>query len=173
MIGLACFVVGIGAGIGAGYGIFHEDSSSLLLSAQNLDFQQWLIAVNGDNGTLSISKDGELEIQVDAIRSKSPAFTNVPYRIATLTDRETAMNFIDEGIQDEQGINVVLSYIHQNRTHMIPLVLDQQPNVTGDSATFKGLVSIRNESFEGISVPMDEVNMFVISSANPSQIQFN
>jgi hypothetical protein len=88
---------------------------------------------------------------------------------------DTAFDFIAENIARDQGANVILSYMLEDKsTRMIPLTLDRMSNVTGDSATFGAALqlSTADGTFEGLTVPMDEVNLFVISSENPSSVEF-
>ena len=73
------------------------------------------------------------------------------------------------------GVSAILSYftVPDNVTHIIPLVLDQKPNVTGDgSASLSATITLAETDmpFEGVTGQMDEVNVFVISSSNPSSI---
>ena len=214
MLGLSCVLVGIGAGIGAGYGIFNEEETPIVFQPEDLP-EQWLVIVNSDNGTLSVSPDGVMRIDMNYLREQAPAFTNIPHRIATLTKMDTAFDFIEEGIERDQGgliesriarralslarphaapshsrhalrathvrsfrfpgVSAILSYltVPDNVTHIIPLLLDQTPNVTGDgSASLSATITLAetDSPFEGVTGKMDEVNVFVISSSNPSSI---
>jgi hypothetical protein len=175
LLGLASVAVGIGAGIGAGYGIWHENESYPSEWEPSADVEQWLLVMNADNGTLTLGADGRMEIGMNYLRERVPSFTNVPKRLATLAPLDTAFDFIAENIARDQGANVILSYMLEDKsTRMIPLTLDRMSNVTGDSATFgAGLqLSTADGTFEGLTVPMDEVNLFVISSENPSSVEF-
>ncbi len=175
-LGLASVAVGIGAGIGAGYGIWHENESYPSSLETIADVEQWLLVINADNGTLTLAPDGRLEIEMDYLRERVPSFTNVPKRLATLAPLDTAFEFIAENIERDQGANVILSYMTENKsTRMIPLTVDQLWNVTGNSATLGATVQVLTDAdgvFDGLTVPMDEVNLFVISSENPSSVDF-
>jgi hypothetical protein len=102
MLGLSCVLVGIGAGIGAGYGIFNKEETPIVFQPEDMP-EQWLVIVNSDNGTLSVSPDGVMRIDMNYLREQAPAFTNIPHRIATLTKMDTAFDFIEEGIERDQG----------------------------------------------------------------------
>lgn len=175
VLAVLCLAVGIGAGIGAGYGIFHKDSTSAGVLDSASASEQWLVVMNGDNGTMSISPDGSTSFQVDALRSRAPAFTNVPERIATLANRDTAFDFIDEGLVGDNAVNVILSFKNENTTFMVPVTLNDKVNSTGDSANFGGTIDPQylQQSFNETSFPIDDVNMFILSGSSPSQLDFN
>jgi len=130
---LACFAVGLGAGIGAGYGIFHKDAAPVYASGE-AGAEEWLTVLSADNGTMSVHPSGFLGFKADGVRSRAPAFTNVPDKIASLWTRDMAYYFIDEGITNEGGISAFASFDSGNQTFMLPVVLSEQVNVTGDSA---------------------------------------
>ena len=174
-LAVVSLAVGIGAGIGAGYGIFHKDSTDTVMSDPMSTEEQWLVVMNADNGTMVVAPEGGTIFQIDALRSKAPAFTNVPDRIATLATRETAIDFINEGLEEDKAINVVVSFKSGNDTYMVPVTLADSSYLTGDSASFAGVIQAEylQNGFNKTSFPMDDVNMFILSGSSPSSLDFS
>ena len=168
----ACLIVGIGAGIGAGYGIFHEDSTQSTTAPIS---EEWLVVVSADNGTMAVDPNGLTIFQLDGLRERAPAYTNVPDRIATLATMDTALDFIDEGISNDGGSNVIMSFQSGNDTHMFPLVVDEKINATGDSATYIGAIypEFLRGFNETLSWPFEDAKLFVLAGSAPSSLDFS
>lgn len=169
-------VAGLGAGIGAGYGIFHKDSSS---SGR----PDWMTVINGSNGTMYISEDGNFNLSVDGLRSKAPAFTDVPYRIATMVDRDTAIDFIDAPLNftTEGDVNAIVTYKSGNSSGtLLPVSFVSDPIINGAYGNFSGVV---HESVDGTQdgkytggkkiLPMERISMFILAGTAPDSLQLN
>lgn len=169
-------LAGLGAGIGAGYGIFHEDDSS----AARPD---WMTVLYGSNGTIYVSEDGSFNLSVDGLRSQVPAFTDVPYRIATMVERDTAIDFIDAPLeyQKEGGVNAIISYKSGNSTGtLLPVSFVSDPRINGAFGNFSGVV---HESVDGAqdgeytggrkTLPMEKIAMFILAGTAPDSLQLN
>ena len=171
----ACFAVGLGAGIGAGYGIFHEDAAPVNASGE-AGAQEWLIMLSADNGTVSVHPSGIFGFKADGVRSRAPAFTNVPDKIATLLTRDTAYDFIDEGLSKDGGISAFATFNSGNQTFTLPVVLYEQVNVTGDSALWWAYTSpeyLTQGLNQTTAFPVEDLSLLVLPPSAPSMLGFS
>lgn len=174
-------LVGIGAGIGAGYGIFYEKSPT------DSRLPEWLLIVEGGKGNLEISETGNFTLNVDSVVQKAPAFTNVPDRIATLLDVETAFDFLASpidvnGPEVEGGaVNVILGFrpTNSSRVLFLPLEMDNDPAILRNSVNFTGVVY---EGWDGQAdgvyngealsqLEIEDVNLFVLAGNAPPDVE--
>jgi len=170
----ACFAVGLGAGVGAGYGIFHEDAAPVNASGEA--GPDWLVVLSADNGTVAVHPSGFVGFKADSVRSGAPAFTNVPDRTATLLNTETAYDFIDEGVAKDGGVDAFATFKSGNQSFVLPVVLSEQVNATGDSAIWGAYTSPEYFS-EGLNqttaFAVEDLNLLVLPPDSPSMLDFS
>jgi hypothetical protein len=171
----ACFVVGLGAGIGAGYGIFHEDAAPVNASGE-AGAKEWLVVLSADNGTVAVHPSGFVGFKADGVRSRAPAFTNVPDRTATLLNTETAYDFIDEGVANDGGVDAFVTFNSGNQSFVFPVVLSEKVNATDDSAIWGAYTSPEYFS-EGLNqttaFAVEDLNLLVLPPDSPSMLDFS
>ena len=177
ILAVVCLVVGVGAGIGAGYGIFHENSTAESPSTET-PVEEWLVVVSADNGTMAVDpSSGLTSFQVNGLRSRAPAYTNYPERIATLATMDTAMDFIDEGVTIDGGANVILAFESDNARYTVPVFVGEKGNVTGDSATFLGIIGpevlVQSNVTDIGAFSFEDAHLFVIAGSAPSSLDFS
>lgn len=172
-LAVVSLVVGIGVGIGAGYGIFHQDSTAGV--APDSTAPQWLLVLNAENGNMTVSPEGATIFQIDGLRSRAPAFTNVPDRVATLTTRETALDFIQEDIESEKVARVILSFKNEDDSYMVPVSVVGTHNPTGDSPAYVGVIQpeFLGDTNNRSTFRMDDVHLYILGGTTPSQLDFS
>lgn len=181
LLSLLGLLVGIGTGIGAGYGIFYEKSSI------EGELPEWLLIVNGGKGNFTVSETGNFTLNIDSVRQKSPAFTNVPEKIATLLEVETAFDFLGSPIDvngpDVEGgaVNVIFGFrpTNSSRVLFLPLAMDNDPAILGKSVNFTGVVY---EGWDGQAdgiysagdlsqLEVEDINLFVLAGNAPADAE--